>query len=77
MMYTYMIDTGRGRHAIVFECRDPSGRIYAMKLFKQDSRDRIRRELEIFQYLENGPNIIKFIDAVQGEEVRISAKAPS
>ncbi|KAF5707051.1 CMGC CK2 kinase [Fusarium globosum] len=59
---------GRGRHAIVFECRDPSGRIYAMKLFKQDSRDRIRRELEIFQYLENGPNIIKFIDAVQGEE---------
>ncbi|KAG5756510.1 hypothetical protein H9Q72_008484 [Fusarium xylarioides] len=59
---------GRGRHAIVFECRDPSGRIYAMKLFKQDSRDRIRRELEIFQYLANGPNIIKFIDAVQGEE---------
>ncbi|KAG9496192.1 hypothetical protein J7337_012773 [Fusarium musae] len=69
---------GRGRHAIVFECRDPSGCIYAMKLFKRDSRARrIRRELEILQYLGNGPNIIKFIDAVQGEEVRISLKPES
>nr|RBQ96009.1 hypothetical protein FVER53263_08574 [Fusarium verticillioides] len=60
---------GRGRHAIVFECHDPSGCIYAMKLFKRDSRARrIRRELEILQYLGNGPNIIKFVDAVQGEE---------
>ncbi|KAF4338023.1 CMGC CK2 kinase [Fusarium beomiforme] len=42
---------GRGRHAIVFECRDPTGRVYAMKLFKQHSRDRISREIEILQYL--------------------------
>ncbi|RGP77215.1 cmgc ck2 kinase [Fusarium longipes] len=59
---------GRGRHAIVVECRNPSDRVYAMKLFKEDSRDRIAREIEILQYLRSGPNIIQIVDVVQGEE---------
>ncbi|KAF9774456.1 hypothetical protein IL306_007534 [Fusarium sp. DS 682] len=42
-----------------------------MKLFKQHSRDRISREIEILQHLRTGPNIIQLIDAVQGEELRL------
>jgi casein kinase II subunit alpha len=41
-----------------------------MKLYKQDSRDRINREIEVLRHLRSGPNIIEFIDAVQVEEVR-------
>lgn len=40
-----------------------------MKLYKDDSRDRIAREIEILQYLRSGPNTIQLVDAVQGEEV--------
>nr|CEG05209.1 unnamed protein product [Fusarium clavum] len=59
---------GRGRHAIVVECRNPSGQVYAMKLFKEDSRDRITREIEVLQVLRSGPNMIQMVDVVQGEE---------
>ncbi|KAF4454422.1 putative protein kinase ck2 catalytic subunit ck2 alpha-3 [Fusarium austroafricanum] len=59
---------GRGRHAIVFECHGPTGRIYALKTFKQDSRSRITREIEVLQHLKGGPNIIDIIDAVQGSD---------
>ncbi|RGP67719.1 cmgc ck2 kinase [Fusarium sporotrichioides] len=59
---------GRGRHAVVVECRSRNDRLYAMKLFKEDGRDRIAREIEILQYLRSGPNIIQIIDIVQGEE---------
>jgi len=40
-----------------------------MKLFKEDSRDRITREIEVLQLLGSGPNMIQMIDVVQGEEV--------
>ncbi|KAL4731538.1 hypothetical protein ACLX1H_000509 [Fusarium chlamydosporum] len=52
-------DPGRGRHAVVVECKNPSGQVYAMKLYKDDSRDRIAREIEILQYLRSGPNTIQ------------------
>jgi casein kinase II subunit alpha len=63
---------GRGRHAIVVECRSRNDRVYAMKLFKEDSRDRIAREIEILRYFRSGPNIIQIVDIVQGEEVCLS-----
>ncbi|KAH6951476.1 kinase-like domain-containing protein [Fusarium avenaceum] len=59
---------GRGRHAIVFECHGPRERIYAMKLYKQDSRDRINREIEVLRHLRSGPNTVQLIDIVQGDE---------
>ncbi|OBS24581.1 hypothetical protein FPOA_05123 [Fusarium poae] len=59
---------GRGRHAIVVECRSRNSQVYAMKLFKDDSRDRIAREIEILRYLRSGPNMIQIVDVVQGEE---------
>ncbi|KAF4463152.1 CMGC CK2 kinase [Fusarium albosuccineum] len=55
---------GRGRHAIVFECRDSSDCKYAIKLFKQDSLRRVDREIEILRHLRGGPNIICFMDSV-------------
>lgn len=64
-----MYNPGIGRHAIVFECRGPRERIYAMKLYKQDSRDRINREIEVLRHLRSGPNIVQLIDVVQGDEV--------
>ncbi|KAJ4117603.1 hypothetical protein NW768_010970 [Fusarium equiseti] len=39
-----------------------------MKLFKEDSRDRITREIEVLQLLRSGPNMIDMVDVVQGEE---------
>jgi casein kinase II subunit alpha len=42
-----------------------------MKLFKEDSRDRIAREIEVLQVLRSGPNMIQMVDVVQGEEVRL------
>ncbi|KAJ3536675.1 hypothetical protein NM208_g555 [Fusarium decemcellulare] len=54
---------GRGRHAIVFECRDSSDCKYAIKLFKQDSLRRVDREIEILRHLRGGPNIICFMDS--------------
>jgi casein kinase II subunit alpha len=42
-----------------------------MKLFKEDSRDRITREIEVLQVLRSGPNMIQMVDVVQGEEVRL------
>ncbi|CAG1968030.1 unnamed protein product [Fusarium graminearum] len=59
---------GRGRHAVVVECRGRNDRVYAMKLFKEDSRDRITREIRILRFLGFGPNIIRIVDIVQGEE---------
>jgi casein kinase II subunit alpha len=64
-----MYHPGRGRHAIVFECHDPRERVYAMKLYKQESRNRINREIEVLQHLRLGPNIVQLIDIVQGHEV--------
>ena len=40
-----------------------------MKLFKEDSRDRITREIEVLQALRSGANMIEMVDVVQGEEV--------
>ncbi|KAF5668389.1 hypothetical protein FHETE_5325 [Fusarium heterosporum] len=59
---------GRGRHAIVFECHDPSHRVYAMKLYKPDSQTRTNREIEVLQYLRSCPNIVQLADIVQGDE---------
>ncbi|KAJ4005640.1 hypothetical protein NW766_011194 [Fusarium irregulare] len=39
-----------------------------MKLFKEDSRDRITREIEVLQALRSGTNMIEMVDVVQGEE---------
>lgn len=64
-----MYHSGRGRHAIVFECHGPRERLYAMKLYKQDGRDRINREIEVLQHLRSGPNVVQLIDIVQGDEV--------
>ena len=43
-----------------------------MKLFKEDSRERIAREIEFLQLLKSGTNMIQMVDVVQGEEVRCS-----
>ncbi|RSM01596.1 hypothetical protein CEP52_008507 [Fusarium oligoseptatum] len=58
---------GKGRHAIVFECLDSNKRKFAMKLFKEGSQGKVEKEIEALKHLRGGPNIIEFIDAVQGD----------
>jgi hypothetical protein len=41
-----------------------------MKLFKEDSIKKVEKEIEALKHLRGGPNIIEFIDAVQGDSVR-------
>ncbi|KAJ4312722.1 hypothetical protein N0V84_009784 [Fusarium piperis] len=39
-----------------------------MKLFKDDSLKKVEKEIEALRHLRGGPNIIEFIDAVQGDK---------
>lgn len=63
---------GKGRHAVVFECLDSNRHKYAMKLFKEDSLHKVDKEIEALKHLRGGPNIIEFIDAVQGDKVEFA-----
>ncbi|KAH7120262.1 kinase-like domain-containing protein [Dactylonectria estremocensis] len=57
---------GRGRYSTVFECRDSDGQRFAVKLFRDRSQENIEHEIGILKHLRGGPNIIAFIDSVQG-----------
>lgn len=46
-----------------------------MKLFKEDSIKKVKKEIEALKRLRGGPNIIEFIDAVQGDRVEPPQRA--
>mmetsp|Transcript_83382 Transcript_83382/g.131667 ORF Transcript_83382/g.131667 Transcript_83382/m.131667 type:complete len:441 (+) Transcript_83382:54-1376(+) len=61
--YEIVQKVGRGRYSDVFECRHvKTGVPCAMKMLKPIKDVKIKREMQILQELQGGPNIVKLLD---------------